>query len=93
MVGNNSFSKMYVYAKCYVQCYRMQSVIKVLIVWSWQRHVLSLCIHNMCNKTLHMCIHVYILEAVTPPVFMAWLWAWKLSNCETLFAGSEMSQQ
>jgi len=34
MVVNNSFSKMYVYTKCFVQCYRMQYVIKVLTVWS-----------------------------------------------------------
>ena len=46
-----------------------------------------------------MCIRVYvhaarILKAVTPPsLFMVWLWAWKLSNCETLPGGSEMSLQ
>jgi hypothetical protein len=55
VVGNNSFSKMYVlvYARCFVQCYRSHYVIKVFILWSWLRRFLRLCIHN---------IYIYIMS-------------------------------
>jgi len=33
MIKSNSFSKMYVYAQCSVQFYRVQYVITVLILW------------------------------------------------------------
>jgi len=34
VVGNNSFFKKYVYARCFVQCYRAHYVTKVLVLWS-----------------------------------------------------------
>ena len=50
-VGNNSFSKMYVHAGWFVQCYREHFVIKML--YSWQRYLLRLCIHNVHTKSMY----------------------------------------
>jgi len=44
MVGNDSFAKMYAFAK-YAQRYRGHYIIKLLILLSRQTHFLSLCIH------------------------------------------------
>jgi hypothetical protein len=62
-----------------VQCYTAYYVIKVLILWSWQRYFLHLCIHNvysqyMYNTALytHIYKHSYLcapaLEATAPTV-------------------------
>jgi hypothetical protein len=63
VVGNNSFSKMYEYARCFVQCSRVHCVVNVLILQSWQRSFLCLCIHNiytpyMTNRALYTYINV-----------------------------------
>jgi hypothetical protein len=47
VVGNNSFSKLYAHAGCFVRCCRGRYIIEVLILWSWQRRFLRLCIHNI----------------------------------------------
>jgi hypothetical protein len=47
-VGNNSFSKIYMHARWFVQCYREHFVIKLL--YSWQRYVLRLWIYNVHTK-------------------------------------------
>jgi len=45
MGGNNSFSKRHISARGFVQCYRFHYETKVLILWSWQRCLLHLCLH------------------------------------------------
>jgi hypothetical protein len=64
----SSFSKMYVYARCVVQCHRAHYTIKGMDVWSWQGHFLHLGIHNthththtqhMYNRALHTYINIW----------------------------------
>jgi hypothetical protein len=38
--------------KMFVQCCAAHYVIKLLILWSWQRRFLRLCIHNICTHNL-----------------------------------------
>jgi hypothetical protein len=57
-VQKNSFSKLYVYARWFVRCYRTNYVSKMLILWSWQRRFFRLRIHNiypeyMYNRALY----------------------------------------
>lgn len=82
-VGNNSFSKAYVYARCFVQCYMAHYVIKLLISWSWQRRFLRLCVHKIYTVNVkYSIIYVYkriylyapALEAAAPTTLMVWLW-------------------
>ena len=86
--GDKSFSKKYIYARCFVQCYTAHYVITVLILWSWQRRSIRLCIHNiytqyMYNRELHthvsVCTHAPALDAAALPVFVVWLRTWFLS--------------
>ena len=49
---NSLFSKMYVHARCFVQGYRALCVFKLLILWSWRRRFLCLCIHNIYAHSL-----------------------------------------
>jgi len=49
--------------RCFVQCYRANCIIMVLVVWFWQRSFLRLCIHNiytqcMCSRAV--CIHINV---------------------------------
>ena len=39
--------------RCFVQCYRANCLIKVLVLWSWQRRFLRLCVHNTIH-TVHV---------------------------------------
>jgi hypothetical protein len=60
---SRSFSKMYVCARCFVQCYKANYAIKVLILGSWQRRVLRLCIHStytqcVYNRALYTYVNV-----------------------------------
>jgi hypothetical protein len=77
VVGNNSLSKMYIYARCFVQCYKAHCGTKGLILWSWQRRVLRLCIRNVHPRTIehHTRMYVYapVLEAAATIMFMVWL--------------------
>jgi hypothetical protein len=84
-VGNNSFSNMYVYAIYFVKCYKAQYVIGVFILWSWQRRLLRLRIHNIYSHYntalfayINVCIYAPALESAAPTVFMVWLRAWML---------------
>jgi hypothetical protein len=59
VVGNNSFSKMYVYLKRYMKCYRAHYVTEV---FSWYRSFLRLCVYNiyiitrcMYNTYINVC--------------------------------------
>jgi hypothetical protein len=76
-VGNNSFSKAYVYARCFVYCYWAHYVIKVLISWSWQRRFLRLCVHKIYTvnvkysiiyayKRIYIYVYAPELEAAAP---------------------------
>ena len=49
--GNNSFSKNCIYARGFLQCYRLHYEIKVLILWSWQRCLIHLCLHYTHTHT------------------------------------------
>jgi hypothetical protein len=77
VVGNNSLSKMYIYARCFVQCYKAHCGAKVLILWSWQRRFLRLCIHNIHTRTIEHYIRMYVyapvLEAAATTMLMVWL--------------------
>ena len=68
VVGNNSFSNMYVYARCSVLCRRVRYVIKVLILRSWQRcfimHMQYMCTLYVCNGAL--CTYVNLCTCMYP---------------------------
>jgi len=60
-VGNNSFFKTVGTCKMFCAVLRANNVIKVLILWSWQRHFLRLCTHSIYtqyNRTL--CTHINV---------------------------------
>ena len=63
------FKKCIVYASCFVQCYRARYVIKVLILWSWQRPSWNLRVRNtytqcMYNRALYT--HVNVCTFIHP---------------------------
>jgi len=88
-VGNNSFSKMCVYARCSVRCYRERYVIWVLILWSWQRRIFTLVYAYIYNKHTpththththtHTYIYIYIYTYVNVCTYMH-PWAGQLSR-------------
>ena len=68
VVRNNLFLKMFLRARCFVQCYRAHCVSALLIVWSWHRRFwaqtyLILYIHSICTRALftyiNVCMYVY----------------------------------
>ena len=74
------------YTRCFVQCYRAHYAIKVLLLWSWQRRLLPLCIRNiytiyMHNRASRTCrkvsAHAHPQRKPLHPVFMGWLRAWQ----------------
>jgi hypothetical protein len=66
MNGNDSFPKMNVHATCFVQCYRMHYVTKVLILWScgWYAYAYIIYIythtHSICIIEQYICIETYV---------------------------------
>jgi hypothetical protein len=54
----NSFSEMYVCARCFVQCYRAHYVVTVLILWSGQRRFLHICVRAVYVKAIYRRINV-----------------------------------
>jgi hypothetical protein len=84
-VVNSSFSKMCVHARCFVQGYRALCLFKLLILWSWRRRFLRLCVHDVyvhsiciiehyvCIQTKRMYVYGPAVEATSPTVFVFWL--------------------
>ena len=54
MGRNNSFSKRRIYAGGFVPCYRLHYETKVLILWSWQR-----CLLHLCLPFIYIYIHTH----------------------------------
>jgi hypothetical protein len=57
VVQNHKFSKMCVYARGFVQGCRAHYVIQLLILWSWQRPFLHVCIHNTLIHSIFIIVH------------------------------------
>jgi hypothetical protein len=83
-----TISKVYVYARRFLQCYRICYGTDVMILWSWQRHLLNLSIHYIyiCAVYVYWCMYIYMyapaLEAAAPTVFVVWFWAWVVDDCK-----------
>ena len=58
VVGKNSFSKTYVHVRCFVPRYTARYVIKVLTLWSWQRHFFTLV--HLLQACIYMVLYLIL---------------------------------